>query len=345
MYSIGIFSRWNATCGISMHAELIGREFIKMGHNLKVFAPYVHSASRWWHHKIIRSKEESFVIRCYNELHPETMSSEKIDEKKVLKEDIDYLIVESYVSLPYSELEHLIAKIKKRVKVVVVIHEGKKEDVRYDLQIFDAVVVFDERYAKMHDWQARIIPYPCHPVRRSKKRFAKDKLVFFSFGRQPINNYKDYIEVLDGLTSKYDFVYKVIRSNFLLPFSLPWLKQEQKRLGQEEVYEHLHSSDIHLLPKGKTKNVVVSSTLFQCLGSLTPTIVPNTRHFEVLPAINGQKPAVIYRDVEDLREKIVMLVEDEDYRKKVIKAAERYVEENRSDRIARRFIDLYKKLS
>lgn len=348
MYSIGIFSRWNATCGVSMHAELIGKEFIKMGHDLKIFASYVYSANRWWHHKIIRS-DEDFVIRCYDELHPETMSGGRIDEEKVLSEDIDYLVVESYVSLPYTELERLIAKIKRRIKIVVVIHEGRREDIRYsNLRIFDAVVVFDERYVKemLYDCRdiVRIIPYPCHPIKRGKRRFAEGKLTFFSFGRQPIGEYEDYVEVLDDLTLKYDFVYKVVRSDSLLPFNKPWIQQEQKRLRSCELYEYLHSSDIHLLPKGKTRYVVVSSTLFQCLASLTPTIAPNTRHFEALPLINGVKPVVVYEDVDDLRKRIEMLVEDEEYRRNVIKAAEEYVKENRSDRIARRFIELFEEL-
>ena len=76
------------------------------------------------------------------------------------------------------------------------------------------------------------------------------------------------------------------------------------------------------------------------MGSLVPTVAPNSRHFENLPEINGVTPAVIYSDIYDLRRKIVRLIEDEEYRKKVSKAAERYVEENRSDKIARKYINV-----
>ena len=350
MQTIGIFSRWNATCGVSMHAELIAMEFLDMGYNLKVFAPYVHSASKWWHHKIVREEEEKFVIRCYDELEPKTMSGGRVDEGKILSEDLDYLIVESYASIPYKSVEHLVKKLRKRGTVVVaVIHEGSRKDIRYsNLCIFDALVVFDERYINevVYDYShlAKIIPYPCHPVRKGNRKFAEDILTFFTFGRQPAQEYGDYIKALDVLSLRYSFIYRVIRSNGLLPFSKPWLKQERKRLDNTEVYRYLHSSDIHLIPKGQTKYVVVSSTLCQCLGALIPTVVPDTRHFEVLPEYDGVKPAVVYSDVEDLKEKLIRLVEDEEFRKNVVNSAERYVEENRSDKIARKFVKLFKEL-
>ncbi|HIH70127.1 MAG TPA: glycosyltransferase family 4 protein [Methermicoccus shengliensis] len=346
MYSIGIISRWNATCGVSMHAQLICNEFLKMGHRVKVFAPYVQSANRWWHHKIIK-KDEDFVIRCYSELDPETKSGGSIEEDEVLSEGLDVLIVESYASLPYDDIERLVRRIE--AKTIAVIHEGCRDDIRYTLDAFDAIVVFDERYQREvvygYEEKTRVIPYPCHPVRRGNRRFAEDVLTFFSFGRQPVEEYHDFLRALDGISSKYDFVYRVVRSNGLLPFTRPWLEQEQKRLSNEEIYEYLHPSDVHLLPKGNTKYTVVSSTLFLCMGSLVPTVVPNTRHFESLPEINGITPAVIYSDVDDLKEKLIRLIEDEDYRKGVLKAAEEYVEENRSDKIAAEFVKLFEDLT
>ena len=63
---IGVVTRWNATCGVAMHAWMIVKEFIEMGHEVTVFAPYVESANAWWHHRII-GEDEGFVIRCYHE--------------------------------------------------------------------------------------------------------------------------------------------------------------------------------------------------------------------------------------------------------------------------------------
>ena len=343
--NVGILTRWNATCGVSLHAELIAEEFFKMGHEVRIFAPHIHTANRWWHHRIIRD-DEDFVIRCYEELRPETMDGGGLEEEKVLSEDLDLLIVESYTSIPYSEVEKLVRKVD--AVTVAVIHEGAREDIRYsDMSIFDAIVAFDERYVReiLYDCveKVKIIPYPCYPIRKGERRFAEDGLTFFSFGRQPHAEYADFISALEGLSMKYDFVYRVVRSDGLLPFEKKWLRQEQRRLrNTEEVYRYLHSSDIHLLPKGNTNKVVVSSTLYQCLGSLVPAVVPNTRHFELLP---NPEPAVVYRDVADLKKKLELLIEDDDFRDGIIEAAREFVDRFSSDRIARRFIDLYKSLS
>jgi len=330
-----------------MHAELIGFEFIKMGYNLKVFAPTVESACKWWHHKIIRRKDEKFVTRCYVEVDPNLTSNGWLDEEKIVVEDLDYLIVESYASIPHNWIEKLVKKIKSKTVAVAVIHERFKREIGYsDLHSFNAVVVFDERYFREIVPSCKdigkIIPYPCHPIKKGKRKFAEDVLTFFSFGRQPVAEYKDYIEVLENLSRSYDFIYKVIRSDDLLPFEKPWLFQKKDKLNTEQIYKLLHSSDIHLLPKGKIKGVVVSSTLFQCLGSLVPVVAPNTRHFESLPE---EKPLVIYNNTSDLKLKLISLIEDEWYRNKVINLAKRYVEKNRSDKIAKKFIELFEELT
>ena len=338
MEIIGILSRWNATCGISLHAELIGHEFIRLGYKLKVFAPYIKSANKWWHHKILR-EDEVYIKRCYEEVAPDSTGG-AIDKEAILSEEFDCLIIESYASLPYKAIEEIFPELKKKAKVIAVIHEGRRKDIKYSLDNFDRVVVFDERYKKMLGKSAKveIVPYPCNPVVKSDRRFAEDGLKFLTFGRQPSYEYYDYIKALDDLSKRYDFTYKVIRSDGLIPFKRPWLVQERRRI--DDVYPVLHSADLHLIPKRQTSYVVVSSTLCQCLGALVPTVVPDTRHFETLPEIEGVKPAIVYKDVDDLKEKIERVIEDEDYRRKVLRAAEKYVEENRSDKIAQTFLRL-----
>ena len=111
---IGIISRWNATCGVSMHAELICNEFLKMGYKVKVFAPYIESANRWWHHKVIREEDEEFVVRCYDELNPNMMGGRSFEEDRVLSEELDILVVESHASLPYREVEKVIRRLKNK---------------------------------------------------------------------------------------------------------------------------------------------------------------------------------------------------------------------------------------
>lgn len=168
--------------------------------------------------------------------------------------------------MPYGDVEKLIKKLKERgTKVFVVIHEGCRDDIKYsDMRIFDAIVVFDERLINemLNDCkdQICIIPYPCHPIVKGNGKFAEDGLVFFSFGRLPAGEYVDFIRALDWLSNRYDLTYRVIRSDGLLPFNKPWLKQERKRLSNEKVFRHLHTSDIHLILKGQTGNACFFDT-------------------------------------------------------------------------------------
>lgn len=346
--------RWNATCGVALHAELLGRELLRMGHNLIVFAPTLESASKYWHHKRIRRRDEEWVVRCYDESEPESANGGRVDGKKLLSLDYDVFILESYKQIPYEEMNGLMPKIRRKAKAILVVHNGNGGELeRLNLNLFDAIVVFDERYLREvlngRGEKVYIIPYPCHPVVEGSWRrldFAEGKIVFFSFGRQPIQEYGDYLAVLEKLSRKYDLLYWIVRSDGEVPARKRWVLQWFERPSIEKLYEYLHSADIHLLPKGKnTRNVVVSSTCYQCLGSLCPIVAPDTRYFETLPEEDGVGPIVKYRNREDLEGKLERLIEDEEYRRKVIQLARKYVEENSSERVAERFLALFEELS
>jgi hypothetical protein len=84
---IAMMSRWNATCGISAHAKLVGREWVKK-HDLTVFAPTLESATDW-HHNPIEKGDEVFVIRGYEQ--PESMGKTGWIDERLWKEDYDVL--------------------------------------------------------------------------------------------------------------------------------------------------------------------------------------------------------------------------------------------------------------
>jgi len=352
---IAIMSRWNATCGVSLHAELLVREWIKMGHDVVVFAPTIESASKDWHHKKIGENDEPWVIRCYEETDDPELG--RIDINKILSYDFELFIVEAYNRLPLRELRSLISTLKRKVKTVAIIHCGSKQDVEPFVKLdFDLLIVFDERYINelLKDHLPRvkdkicIIPYPCmEPLNVKPKRptFADGKTLFLSFGRQPPEEYRDYVISLRRLTNRYDFIYWIIRSDGPLQVSDKWIKQWTKKLSLEELYSYLKAADIHLLPKGNTRKVVVSSTVFQTLGSLVPIIAPDTRYFETIPTNeDGIGPLIKYKNVEDLTNKIIMLLEDDMLRRNVIKMAEEYVRRHSSRIIAKKYIDLFSKL-
>ena len=329
---------------MSLHAELVGRELLKRSHTIKVFAPYLQSAGRWWHHKLIR-EDEDFVERIYSELSPDGEEGH-LDVDKVLKEDFDFLLVESYEKMPYRDTEQLIKKLKEKgIPSLAVIHEGTAEDIKYDLSLFDAVVVFDGRYreeviaGKVPEEKVYEIPYPCLPPVERERKFADDgRIVFFSFGRQPIEEYEDFVAALREIHKRFsNIVYRVVRAGQLLEVSDPWIVQEERILDIDEIYRYLLSSDFHLLPKGNTRRVVVSSTFYQTVGSLCITVSRDSRFFETH---KREGSIILYEDRGDLVVKLTKAIEDETFREEVRRSAYKLALHNSVKRITDRFEEL-----
>ncbi|MCD6341835.1 MAG: glycosyltransferase family 1 protein [Thaumarchaeota archaeon] len=357
---IAFLSRWNATCGVSLHAELICRKLASMGHEVLVFAPKLKSASKDWHHRKIKVRDEKWVYRVYEETTEiQYPYGGTIDAASFLQADYDVLVVELYGRLPFYEFSKIAEKIKKESKLVGVLHLGYRRDVEPILKtMWDAVVIFDSRYyddlLKGRDL-ARLgriveISYPyaiMEEVSPKRPELVGDELLFFTYGRQPHLEYIDYIRALRKLGTSYDFKYFVIRSNQKLPVEEPWLIQEVDRPSLSRIYEYLKGADIHLLPKGDTRGVVVSSTAAQCLYSGTPTIVPDTRYFETIPVDEAGMGAVVkYKlgDVDDLVMKIRLLIENEYARRKVSENARRFALKNSDEIAAKMFLDLFESI-
>jgi len=356
---IGILSRWNATCGISLHAELVAREWAAAGHKVVVFAPYPTSAGEDWHHKLIEgAEEEPWVMRCYDETDEPTGG--RIDIEKVLSFDMDVMVIEIYGRLPARSLGRLVRIVRSRgVPVVGVVHLTTPREFEPFAGIeLNAYVVFDRRYVdeilarylpKERLARVKEIPYPCVKGLRVEPRrpgFASGKVLFFTFGRQPPEEYRDYLDALDRLSRSYDLVYWVIRSDGLLRVEKPWLVQWRRRPPLDEVYSYLKAADVHLIPKSRGfGKVVVSSTVYQTLAAYVPTVIPDGRYVETIPSdSDGIGPVVKYKDLDDLTEKLRALIEDDGLRRRVVEEARRFVERHGSDRIAARFVELFEEL-
>ena len=343
---IAMMSRWNATCGISAHAELVGREWVKK-HALTVFAPTLESATDW-HHNPIEREDEEFVIRGYEQ--PEAIGKTGWIDERLWKEDYDVLVLQGLELLPIPTLLDIFPKME--AKKVLVWHEGRLpvyEDF-YKLN-FDAIVCFDTRYKnalrrKYPDEKIHIIPFPCRPVVKVKvsdKKRARDeldipgdKIILFSFGKQPLFEYEDYLWLANELKKKYDLKYLILRSYGDIPPKSDFLDVRRGRPEYEEICKYLHASDIFLLPKRETESIVVSSTVCQCLGALTPIVAPDVRHVEQM-----DKEIVKYKNRGDLKDKVIRLIEEEEFKKEVLKHAEQYVRKNSAGKIAENFISLF----
>lgn len=133
-----MMSRWNTPCGVSTHAELLGRALVKMGHNLKVLAPVEYDD----YHV---DKDEPYVLRCFR--LPKKKEGFFFNPEPFLEDDCDVFVVQNLEILPMEELLKIYPKIKERAKTVFVVHEGKppKNSTFYKFD-GDAIVCFDERY-------------------------------------------------------------------------------------------------------------------------------------------------------------------------------------------------------
>ena len=344
---IAMMSRWNATCGISSHAELVGREWVKK-HDLTVFAPTLDSATDW-HHNPIEKEDEEFVIRGYEQ--PQTIGKAGWIDDRLWEKDYDVLVIQGLELLPIPTLLEVFSKIE--AKKVLVWHVGKLPvyEELYKLN-FDDIVCFDLRFKSMLKEKypeeiISILPFPCRPVAKAKGESDKkrirnalgiptEKTILFSFGKQPLYEYKDYLWLANELKEIYDLKYLVLRSHGDLPTETDFLEVRMGIPQYEEIYNYLHAADIFLLPKSKTENIVVSSTVFQCLGALTPIVVPDVRYVELM-----DKEIVKYKNREDLKQKVIRLIEDENLKDEVLRHAEQYVKDNSAEKIAKRFIKLF----
>jgi len=357
---IAIMSRWNATCGVSLHAEIIGRKFRELGHDVIVYAPTLESADTDWHHRHIDVIDEPWVHRVFEEtdeyLYP---AGGSIRSEELLEDDYDAFILESVVRFPVNEFKRIASKIKKKAPLILVMHLGYIRDVDPFMEIdWDKIVVFDSRYAKeiLSTYGRRVeekiveIPYPCpifDDVKPIRLKSLEDVFLFFTFGRQPVREYLDYVRALRRLSEKYDFKYLIIRSDRGLPFRDRWIIQRCERPEMKMIHRYLRGSDVHLLPKGDTRAVVISSTLAQTIYSGVPIVVPDTRHFELIPVDeNGFGPVVKYRigDTHDLERKLSILIEDGDLRRRISKMAREYAKRYSDDFVAREFLNLIKSL-
>ena len=342
---IALLSRWNTSCGVSLHAELIGREWIKMGHDLIVFAP-----------NNIRpvGKDENFVIRCYSDEGNRTRTF--FHPEPFLENDYDVFVAQRLEWCPIEHLYNIFHEIKGKAKAVYVVHERKPptNPIFYKFE-WDAVVCFDDRYvnqwSKIEKFKGKIhkIPYPTGPLKVEDKQKARSKLmldledkIVFSYGWAPELHVIPILPALKDVSKIVDFKYIVLvdpdcKVNFP---ELDFIEVYHKRATMDEIYSYLHASDACILHKEKHEvrkgEAVVSSSVLMCLGSLTPILTSDT---EFVSFLKGE--VIKYKDLNDLKRKLIGILKREIDVNKVRAAAKKYVMRNSPKVIAKRFIELF----
>jgi len=350
---IAMMVPWNVACGVSIHAELLGRELVKEEHELKVFAPVEMQ-------KVYTAPDEPFVTRCYSMWRsPElTLKDLWLDSKPFLESAHDFFVVQNLELLPIYKLIKIFPEIKRKAKTILVIHEGRKHCFSKDYLAFDwdATVCFDERYKKEFSYvfppsKIHIIPYPAHPrmfgdkvAARKELKISQDQKVIFSYGIG-FQNRLAPLPVLEKLSHSFPLKYLAVIHE--IPYRelideakarYNFLEVREEALPLTKLYTYLHASDVHLLWKfSQDPNLLVCSSAYLTLGSGCPILINDSGYAQDL---GGE--VFKFKDLDDLHK---MLVQIFNGRKPDPRAVENFISRKEAPKVASSFVELFSRLS
>jgi len=341
---IGMMSAWNEDSGVSVHAELIGREWIKMGHELKVFSFFTSD----FHGTAIVGKDEGYMVRCFT---TSTYKSPYLDPRPILESDFEIFITQDLGMLPKDDLAKIFHHIQRRASTITIIHDsGPSGDASFYQFDWDRIICFDHRYKeflKSYHPEDRIciIPFPCHPIQRGDKRLSRtklglplDKKILIIFG-QRLREYLPLLPVVSEVSSYLPILLLVVSQNEI--DALREVEGVETEIRQESpsidrLYDYLHASDVLLLHRKACDGVVVTSTVYQCLGSRCPILASDSNFFETLGHV-----VITYSSFDDFKAKLFdVLHQGETYRTSQ-RAADEFLKENSADVVAQRYLELF----
>lgn len=339
---IAMMSAWNQDAGPSICAELIGREWVSMGHKLEVFSFIEEDL----HGTCIVGKDEDYVIRCFGK-------SGFLDPRSILRSDFEIFITQDLGMLPKDGLGKIFHHIRKKGKTVNVIHDGKlSSDPAFYQFEWDAIYCFDDRYKNFlkdafPEEDIHVIPHPCHSLMlgdkidaRKKNGLPLDKKIVLIFGQRTQQDL-EMLPVLDEMGKEFPILLLIV-SNFHprdIRAKNIEIEMRKKSLSIDELYSYLHASDALLLNRPSIDRVVVSSTAFLCLGSGCPIVALKSNFFE-----NFDLEVMKYNNNQDFKLMMREIFEHGKRYEATMKAAKKYVEKHSAKKIAKKYIDLFKSL-
>jgi glycosyltransferase involved in cell wall biosynthesis len=342
---IAIMSAWNTTSGVCMHSEPIGKAFLNMGHKLTVFSFNKDD----YHGGGITADDEDYVIRCFGtRQHTNTL-----DPRPFIDKEYDILMVEDIGMLPVSKFADIIPIIKKKAKIIHVVHENRPCEHTWFYKIeWDKVVYFDKRQEfllKAYP-DAKYIPFPCYNIRVGDKKKSRRKLGL------PLNKRIVYQFVHRGYDMFYRDLPRELKNDTIL---LHVIKEDEPEMLEEispgdniiikreavittEKYdEYLFASDALILHKFQSReHAVVSTTALQALGTGCPIFVPKESDF----FSDLYNEILYYENTADLDKKLIEILNNEKKRKDLNKNMEKYVNINSPQNIAKQFENLFKRV-
>lgn len=343
-----MMSRWNIPCGVSIHAELVGREWVRMGHELNVLAPV-----EWEGYQ--SDADEPYIKRCYRLPKPDRKEGYFFNPEPFHAIEADVFVVQNLEILPMEDLLKVYPTIRKKCKTVFVVHEGKppKDPTFYKFE-WDAIVCFDERYKRFlkeiyPEQKIFIIPYPCHPIHSGDKIEAREKLglplhkkIVFNYGigvyrhlhllptiRRVNEEYPLILLTMTHIPDWYE-LFEAVKGIY------PFIDLRKGDIPIKELYTYLHASDALLVHKDSAEAIVVPSTAFLCLGSGCPILAYDTNFFETF-----DQEVLKYSELGSVLKEVF---EGSHRVKATLERAENFVRKNSSFAIASRFIELFESL-
>ncbi|HEC33832.1 MAG TPA: hypothetical protein ENI37_03855 [Chloroflexi bacterium] len=343
MTKIAMMSAWNTDSGVAVHAEPVGKAWMEMGHELRVFTFLKDD----YHGEEITAEDEPFVTRCFGQ----SSGTNFLDPRPILSADYDLFVVQDLGMLPKDKLARIFLLVKRKAKTVHVVHDNAPSpDPAFYQHDWDAVVYFDlrqERFLKgIYGERAHYVPFPCFPRRRGDQAAARrelhlppDRRIVVVFCRR---SYQPYLPQLPDPDLE-DVLFLVLTNQDI---EADWPQTEVRR---EDFFPHslfdqyLFAADALILHKMSTAPQeigILSSTAYQCLGAGCPILVPRLSDF-VRPF---DREVLKYADRDELKALLLdAFAQGERYRESQA-AAEEFVHKYSAENIARQFIELFRSL-
>lgn len=341
---IAMMSAWNEDSGVSTHAELIGREWVRMGHDLKVFSFFTHD----FHGTAIVGKDEDYVVRCFT---TSGANSPYLDPRPILEADFEIFIAQDLGMLPKDCLGRIFHHIQRKASTLTVIHDNRpSEDPSFYQFDWDRIVCFDWRYEeflkKYHPEEKMcLIPFPCMPLRRGDKEAARaklglpqDKKIILIFG-QRLKEHLPVLSLIREVNRQVPCLLLVVSQKDLEV--LQGIGKEQMVIRRESpsidrLYDYLHASDVLVVHRSPHNGVLISSMAYQCLGSGCPILASNTNFFETMKDV-----VVTYSDSEEFKLNVTDLLTEGERFQASQSALESFLRLNSAEAMARQYIDLF----
>ena len=336
---IAMMSAWNTDSGVAIHAESIGKSWIKMGYDLTVFTFIKND----FHGTGLTGEDESYVIRCFGT----PKNTNFLNPQPILSSNFDIFVVQDLRMIPVDKLAKIYPLIKRSAKTIHIVHENHLSEEAWFYQFdWDKVVYFieNQNFIKLTYPNAQFIPFPCFGIRkqdkietRKKLGLPLDKKIIYSFGQR---NYKSFLQSLPPeIKDEAVILYVVSKDCQLLCNSSQAIIRRENSLSSQKFADYLFASDVAIFHKFQNNNqAVLSSTAYQALGCGCPILVP--QHSDFFRSL--QNETISYEDIEDLNKKLIELFRNKDTYKNVEDASKKFALANSPEEIAKKYIELFK---